>query len=479
MVMPALIAKCVTFAARAEGGNKMKCLICGIENNTCLCESCRAVTDIEKLCMDVISYVHGSGVNPVWESICEELDKPYHFRNIAFALSADLPIPKREYIRALFLTGDSANIQKNSRPWFYEVYASVRNNPMLSLWEKHRLDGIALGAYYMDYEYEAAEQIAQALSASQDVPYQVVCNMGEFYTITRRYDLAERVLTDALSHFADDETAVARLKNVKDKNEKQHQKAAAGKQEYLPNPNENRDEARQKYIAFLASIGIEATLPKPSLKATKIPKDQYPAPVEIREADFDSFVAFDLETTGFSDIDSIIEIGAIRVVGGVVQETAEFTFQELVYPMDHKRVKPEITALTGITDAEVRKARPISEVFPDFMRFVGDDILLGFNCISFDSRFITRAGRYTNIIITNPYFDVMHYASEFKYKLGYLSSKVALGELAHTLNIENPRAHRALADAITTARVFLKLKEYDTAPESVSVDDLLSDLDEW
>ena len=457
----------------------MKCLICGIENNTCLCDFCRAVTDIEKLCMDVIGYVPGSGVNPVWESICEELEKPCHFRNIAFALSADLPSPKREYIRVLSLTVYGANIQKNSRQWFYEVYASVRNDPMLSLLEKHRLDGIALGAYYMDYEYEAAEKIAQELSAAQEVPYQAACNMGEFYTTTRRYDLAERVLRDALSRFADDETASAWLINSANNTENRHKKAAAGKQEYLPSPNENRDEARQKYITFLASIGIEATLPKPSLKATKIPKDQYPAPVEIREADFDSFVAFDLETTGFSDIDSIIEIGAIRVVGGVVQETAEFTFQELVYPMDHKRVKPEITALTGITDAEVRKARPINEVLPDFMRFVGGDILLGFNCMSFDSRFMTRAGRYTNIIITNPYFDVMHYASAFKDKLGLSSKKVSLGELSQMLDIENPRAHRALADAVTTARVFLKLKEYDIAPESVLVDDLLSDLDEW
>ena len=457
----------------------MKCLICGIENNTCLCDFCRAVTDIEKLCMDVIGYVPGSGVNPVWESICEELEKPCHFRNIAFALSADLPSPKREYIRVLSLTVYGANIQKNSRQWFYEVYASVRNDPMLSLLEKHRLDGIALGAYYMDYEYEAAEKIAQELSAAQDVPYQAVCNIAEFYTTTRRYDLAERVLRDALSRFADDETASAWLINSANNTENRHKKAAAGKQEYLPSPNENRDEARQKYITFLASIGIEATLPKPSLKATKIPKDQYPAPVEIREADFDSFVAFDLETTGFSDIDSIIEIGAIRVVGGVVQETAEFTFQELVFPMDHKRVKPEITALTGITDAEVRKARPINEVLPDFMRFVGGDILLGFNCMSFDSRFMTRAGRYTNIIITNPYFDVMHYASAFKDKLGLSSKKVSLGELSQMLDIENPRAHRALADAVTTARVFLKLKEYDIAPESVLVDDLLSDLDEW
>ena len=106
-------------------------------------------------------------------------------------------------------------------------------------------------------------------------------------------------------------------------------------------------------------------------------------------------------------------------------------------------------------------------------------ILLGFNCMSFDSRFMTRAGRYVNDIITNPYFDVMHYASNFKDKLGLSSKKVSLDELSQALDIENPRAHRALADALTTARVFLKLKGSDTAPVSVSVDDLLSDLDEW
>ena len=429
--------------------------------------------------MKVITYEPGSGVDPLWEEICSKLDKSYHFRSIAFALSSDLPTPIKEYIRVLSFAGEGANIPKNCRPWFYDVYAKIGDDRSLSIEEKHRLDGIALGAYYMDYEYEAAERIAQKLLAAQDVPNQAVCNMGEFFTATRRYELSAKVLQKALTRFDGDEAAERRLTYAADKNHNQHEKALAGKQEYLPNPNENRDETRRRYISFLSSIGIEATLPKPSLKSTKIPKDKYPAPVEHREADFDSFVAFDLETTGFTDTDSIIEFGAVKVIGGVVQETAEFTFQELVFPMDHKRVSPQITALTGITDEEVRKARPINEVFPDFMRFVGDSILVGFNCMSFDSRFMTRAGRYTNIIITNPYFDVMHYASAFKYKLGYLSSRVALGELAYTLNIQNPRAHRALADALTTARVFLKLKGSDTAPVSVSVDDLLSDLDEW
>ena len=45
--------------------------------------------------------------------------------------------------------------------------------------------------------------------------------------------------------------------------------------------------------------------------------------------------------------------------------------------------------------------------------------------------------------------------------------------------IENPQAHRALADAITTAKVFLRLKELNGQDQPASIDDLLGDLDNW
>ena len=164
---------------------------------------------------------------------------------------------------------------------------------------------------------------------------------------------------------------------------------------------------------------------------------------------------------------------------GQVVETAEFTFQELVKPLAHKKVSPEITELTGITNEAVYDARPIWEVLPDFMKFVGDAVLLGFNCVVFDSRFMVRAGRYSNLIIENKYFDVMRYADRFKDEVGFDSQKVSLGELAEALNIENPHAHRALADAITTAKIFLKFKSMESGEENIAAEDLLSDLDDW
>ena len=128
-------------------------------------------------------------------------------------------------------------------------------------------------------------------------------------------------------------------------------------------------------------------------------------------------------------------------------------------PLNRKKVSEKIESLTGITNAEAYAARPIWEVLPDFMSFAGDSVLVGFNCISFDSRFMVRAGRYSNIIIENKYFDVMLYANQFKAELGIDAKRPSLNLLAEKLRIENPRAHRALADAITTAKVYLELKK--------------------
>ncbi len=459
------------------------CIKCGEETASCLCDKCRTEVDIETLCEEVIAYRPGDNSNALWESICSEFNSPYNFSNLVFALSTDLSTPRKEYQRIVAVARGDSNVPKASRPWFYEIYNQIKDSNGLTENEKNRLAGIALGARYMDYDYEKADEIASLLRVSDNIPWQASYNLAEFYITTRRYDSADEVIDDALARFAGDAFVVQTMQKCAEKNNKQREKAEAGKQEYMPNPKENRDEVRKKYIDFLATIGIEATVPGTSSRRRAkdiIPRDEYPAPVETRDADFDTFVAFDLETTGRSSkIDSIIEIGAVKVLGGQIIESAEYTFQELVQPLDHKKVSSEITELTGITNEEAYAARPIWEVLPDFMRFAGDAVLVGFNCMVFDSRFMVRAGRYSNWIIENKYFDVMRYADSFKDQLEIDARKVSLGELSEKLEIENPHAHRALADAITTAKVFLKLKELKGDDGNASVEDILSDLDEW
>lgn len=99
------------------------------------------------------------------------------------------------------------------------------------------------------------------------------------------------------------------------------------------------------------------------------------------------------------------------------------------------------------------------EVISDFIDFVGDNVLVGYNSANFDSRFLARAGRYCNKVIENPHFDVLQYAKRIKNDIGYNEENFKLNSIAKFCGVENPQAHRAWADALTTARVYLKLRE--------------------
>lgn len=170
---------------------------------------------------------------------------------------------------------------------------------------------------------------------------------------------------------------------------------------------------------------------------------------------FDAYVAYDFETTGLSArTESIIEIGAVKVISG--EEVA--TFQTFVRPYEGASVSPRITELTGIAPEDVADAPELDAVLADFMAFVGDLPMLGYNNIAFDHAFLQRAASLAGRRVRNEQFDVMIYAGQFARRIGLPRPRVSLTCLSQTLAIVNPRAHRALADAQTTSRVYLALR---------------------
>ncbi|MBR2743649.1 MAG: 3'-5' exonuclease [Clostridia bacterium] len=457
------------------------CIKCGKESESILCGACRETTDIERLCVEILAYRPGCGENPVWDAAAAGLSHAGNFKSVVFALSDRLLPPKREYMKVLSIIGDGANVQKKSRPWFYEIYDKNKDAAGLSSFEINRLRGVALGAYYMDYEYEKAEETAKLLCGAADVPPQAYLNLAEFYMTTRRYDEAARIIAEARARFRDDSEKAGAFNYLEKKNRDRMEKAATGKGEYMPNPKENAAKVQARYIAFISSLGIEAKPPvQKSARPKPIPREDYPDPTETRDCGFDTFVAFDVETTGFDPKkDSIIEIGAVRVINGVVPESGENVFQSFTKTIDRKKLSEYVQELTGITPDDLKDAREVWDVFKDFMDFADGCVLVGFNCISFDSRFLVRAGRYAHIEMKNAFFDVMSYAEKFKRELGIKTPKVSLETLADALSVENPQAHRALSDAVTTAKAFLKLKEMDNPDMPGGLDDMIADIESW
>ena len=143
----------------------------------------------------------------------------------------------------------------------------------------------------------------------------------------------------------------------------------------------------------------------------------------------DTYVVFDLETTGLSpENGEIIEIGAIRMKNG------------LQYSRFHSYVKPvcgiplRITALTGITPSDVKDAPGIETALPRFAEFVGSDTLIAHNA-PFDCRFVRAYGAATGVELHNTVIDSLRLARKFvpiqKHKLEILKDYFGITVASH------------------------------------------------
>ncbi|HET7044041.1 MAG TPA: 3'-5' exonuclease, partial [Gaiellaceae bacterium] len=104
------------------------------------------------------------------------------------------------------------------------------------------------------------------------------------------------------------------------------------------------------------------------------------APLELA-----SFVVVDLETTGLSAGRGarICEIGAVRVAELELTDR----FQTLANP--GTALGPAVERITGLRDAELRRAPPVAAAVRRFLAFAGDDVLVAHNA-RFDVSFLDR-----------------------------------------------------------------------------------------
>lgn len=161
------------------------------------------------------------------------------------------------------------------------------------------------------------------------------------------------------------------------------------------------------------------------------------------------FVVVDLETTGLSANDEMTEIGAVKIEhGALVDELQTFVNPGVSIP-------PMITAMTGITNSMVEDTPSPSEALEQFLDFAGDAILIAHNA-HFDLGFLQRAASRAGITWPRP-IAIDTLALSRRLLPRPLIGNHKLATLAKFFGIANPGAHRALADAYTTAEVFAGL----------------------
>ena len=167
----------------------------------------------------------------------------------------------------------------------------------------------------------------------------------------------------------------------------------------------------------------------------------------------DTYVVFDLETTGFSSKnDKIIEIGAVKIKNGVIVDN----FSEFVNP--RRPIPYKIIELTGINDDMVRDAEGIEDILPRFLEFIGDSVVVAHNA-AFDCSFISKNCNDLGLDFNPTIVDTVPLCRFLYPEL----KSVKLNIVAKHLGVKLESHHRAVDDAKATADIlvecFKKIKE--------------------
>lgn len=156
------------------------------------------------------------------------------------------------------------------------------------------------------------------------------------------------------------------------------------------------------------------------------------------------YVCLDLEMTGLSSkLDKILEIGAVKVVEGVIVDE----FSTLINP--GVRIEDKIVEITGINNKMVENQPYIEDILPEFIDFCGDCVIIGHN-LMFDYAFLKRNAVNAGLSFERHGIDTLKIARKHLSEL----EKRTLGYLCQYYHIENYNYHRALNDAVATHMLY-------------------------
>jgi DNA polymerase III epsilon subunit-like protein len=161
------------------------------------------------------------------------------------------------------------------------------------------------------------------------------------------------------------------------------------------------------------------------------------------------YCVIDFETTGLSPHNcDVIEFAAVRVeddgTGGL---TVGEVLTELCAPKK-SFISSKITQITGITPDMVTGCPPFEEHLQNLLGFIGDDTVVAHN-IEFDMGFLRRYCGDAGLPVPAKTQCTVKLARRC------CAPPYKLEAVAKALGVDSGGYHRALADAVTTARVLI------------------------
>ncbi|MCH4008243.1 helicase C-terminal domain-containing protein [Companilactobacillus sp.] len=160
-----------------------------------------------------------------------------------------------------------------------------------------------------------------------------------------------------------------------------------------------------------------------------------------------SYAVVDLETTNanWHDNGRIIQFGCALIENGEITKI----FNQKVNP--EVPIPSRITALTGLSDEDVKDAPTFKEIAPDIFKLLKDKIFIAHN-VNFDLPFLNRELNRVGLNELNvKAIDTVELAQIMFPTV----SSYKLQDLTSYLSIEHDNPHSADSDALVTAKLFL------------------------
>lgn len=189
----------------------------------------------------------------------------------------------------------------------------------------------------------------------------------------------------------------------------------------------------------LAAAGVSSSVAQAALDNAALPRMSTP----VKDL---SFVIFDTETTGFSaEKDRVVELGAVKIQNGQIVATTNW----LINP--GRTIPKRATKVHGITTAMVQNKPVFAEIYPEFLAFIGDSLLMAHNA-RFDVDFVrAEIMRADQPLPSNVVVDSLKLFRKWYPE----SSSYRVGELAQYIGLTTEGLHRGEVDAEFTGLILL------------------------
>lgn len=377
----------------------MKCLNCGREAQSCLCQACHDPDTLDRVVTEILCYKEETCENEFVRAYMRQFEDPKDGRAC---------IPE---LLALF-SGEEAAFSRcrydavlRNPEFESEALVYLGSHPAWD-WRRQWVVHDLLRSYARN-DFVKPRKWCDELLKTDGLSAELYQDAAQYYGFVAEYDQA----AEAAERMRVSGTQGRFLNLSAESFPRVYERLCTDLERYrTKKPYWPATEARRRNLAHILE---EKGIPHPriTLPPKKVPEDEFQPIEEWDGGVLENYCAFWCEEVPSytAPAKDLFQIAAVRVREGLPTEA----FQSLIRPWKAMGWKKILGNLPGVDLEAVESADDVDLVMRRFFDFAQDDVLVSTQALGNQGKLISRAARYTGLKeIPNPFLDLLDYAAD-------------------------------------------------------------------